>query len=183
MTKISGGCQCGGVRYETNAEPVFAAHCQCSDCKKSSGAGHATAAGFPEAAVSFTGKAKAYSNKTDSGATATREFCPECGGRLTFRSSGMPGLVLLLAGSMDDPEKIKPTGAIYGKRHLAWDYLDPSLNIAEAMPPQGDANSPAGRPAGLFCYSSRAGKPGARRSVCRASSSNLAICVDCAAPP
>jgi hypothetical protein len=136
MAKITGGCQCGGIRYETDAEPVFAAHCQCSDCKKSSGAGHATAAGFPESAVSFSGKPKSYASRSDSGATATREFCPDCGGRLTFRSTGMPGLVLLLAGSMDDPDRIKPTGAIYGKRHLAWDYLDPSLNIAEAMPPQ-----------------------------------------------
>jgi hypothetical protein len=137
MTKITGGCQCGAVRYETNADPVFASHCQCNDCKKSTGAGHATAGGFPEAAVTFTGKAKSYASKADSGGTATREFCPECGGRITFRSSNMPGLVLLLAGSMDNPAAVTPTGAIYGKRHLAWDYLDPQLTISEAMPPRG----------------------------------------------
>ena len=92
---------------------------------------------FPETneVMTFTGKAKAFASRTDAGATATREFCPECGGRLTFRSTGMPGLVLLMAGSMDDPGQIKPTGAIFNKRHLAWDHLEPSLNIAEAMPP------------------------------------------------
>jgi hypothetical protein len=136
MTKITGGCQCGAVRYETNADPVFAAHCQCADCKKSTGAGHATAAGFPEAAVTFKGKPKGYSCKAESGGTATREFCPECGGRLTFRSSNMPGMVLLLAGSMDDPSMIAPARAIYGKRHLAWDYLDPKLPVSEGMPPR-----------------------------------------------
>lgn len=136
MAKLTGGCLCGAVRYETSADPVFAAHCQCNDCKKSTGAGHSTAGGFPEAAVTFSGKAKAYSNKTESGGTATREFCPECGGRLTFRSSNMPGLVLLLAGSMDDPSVINPSSAIYGKRHLAWDYLDPQLQVSEAMPPR-----------------------------------------------
>ena len=137
MAKISGGCQCGSIRYETDADPVFAAHCQCNDCKKASGGGHATAAAFPDATVTFTGKAKAYASKTDSGATAMREFCPECGGRLTFRSSNMPGMVLLMAGSMDEPAMIKPTGAIYNKRHVAWDHLDPSLNVAETMPPMG----------------------------------------------
>ena len=136
MTKISGGCQCGAVRYETSVEPVFAAHCQCSDCKRATGAGHATAAGFPEATVKFTGNMKTYANKTESGGTAKREFCPECGGRLTFRSSNMPGMVLLMAGSMDDPAAITPTAAIYGKRHLAWDYLDPNLSVSEAMPPR-----------------------------------------------
>ncbi len=135
MVKITGGCQCGAVRYETNADPVFAAHCQCSDCKKSSGTAHSTAGGFAENTVTFTGKVKAFASKTDTGATATREFCPTCGGRLTFRSSSMPGLVLLMAGSMDDPDLIKPTGAIFNKRHVAWDHLDPTLNVADAMPP------------------------------------------------
>jgi hypothetical protein len=136
MSRIKGGCLCGAVKYETNADPVFAAHCQCNDCKKSTGAGHATAGAFPEAAVTFTGKPKSYAAKAESGGTATRGFCAECGGRLTFRSSNMPGLVLLMAGSMDNPAAITPTGAIYGKRHLPWDYLDPNLNVSEAMPPQ-----------------------------------------------
>jgi len=137
MAKIAGGCQCGAVRYEANADPIFAAHCQCNDCKKSTGAGHATAAAFPEAAVKLSGKTKSYASKADTGGTATREFCPECGGRVLFRSSNMPGMVLLMAGSMDDPSAITPTMAIYGKRHMAWDYFDPKLNIVEAMPPRG----------------------------------------------
>ena len=73
MAKFAGGCQCGGIRYQTDADPLFAAHCQCNDCKKASGTGHATAAAFPEAAVTFTGKAKAYTTATDSGAKSTRE--------------------------------------------------------------------------------------------------------------
>ena len=136
MVKTTGGCLCGAVRYETSAEPLFASHCQCNDCKKSTGAGHATAGGFPEAAVTFIGKPKSYATKAESGGTATREFCPECGGRLTFRSSNMPGMVLLMAGSMDNPAAIAPTSAIYGKRHLVWDYLDPKLAVSEAMPPR-----------------------------------------------
>jgi hypothetical protein len=136
MAKISGGCQCGAIRYETGADPIFAAHCQCNDCKKATGAGHATAAAFPEAVVKFTGKAKSYACKTESGGTATREFCPECGGRLTFRSTNMPGMILLMAGSMDNPAAITPSMAIYGKRHLAWDYLDPKLPVSDGAPPR-----------------------------------------------
>ncbi len=137
MAKITGGCQCGAVRYETNADPLFAAHCQCSDCKKATGAGHATAAAFPEAAITFTGTTKSYAGKAESGGATTREFCPTCGGRLTFRSANMPGMVLVLAGSMDDPSAITPTRAIYGKNQAAWDYFDPKLPVSEAMPPRG----------------------------------------------
>ena len=135
MPKISGGCQCGAVRYETSADPVFTAHCQCRDCKKSTGAGHSTAAGFPEGTVKLTGKTKSYSSKTDTGGTATRDFCPDCGGRVSYRSSNMPGLVLLLAGSMDDASAITPSMAIFGKRHLAWDHLDPKIATFDGMPP------------------------------------------------
>jgi hypothetical protein len=100
MSKMTGGCQCGAIRYEVDTDPVFAGHCQCIDCKKSSGAGHATAAAFPEAAVKMTGQLREYMSKTDSGGTATRGFCPDCGGRLTFRSTNMPGMLLLLAGRL-----------------------------------------------------------------------------------
>lgn len=134
MSKITGGCQCGGVRYETDADPMFALHCQCIDCKKSSGSGHITAAAFPEGAVRFTGTTKAYSSPTDSGGTATREFCPECGGRLTFRSSNFANMIAITAGSMDEPGKITPSIAVYHKRHVAWDHLDPSLRVADTTP-------------------------------------------------
>ena len=98
MGKITGSCQCGAVRYEVDADPMFVVHCQCNDCKKSSGAGHITAAAFPADAVRLTGATKAYSSPTDSGATATREFCPDCGGRISFRSTGMPGMLAVVSG-------------------------------------------------------------------------------------
>jgi hypothetical protein len=135
MTKITGGCQCGAVRYEVTAEPVFAGHCQCNDCKKSSGAGHVTVGGFPEAEVKFAGKTKHYVSKADSGGTATREFCPECGGRLTYRTTNMPDLVLITAGSMDNPAAIAPSMSVFRKRHVSWDHLDPSITVFEVMPP------------------------------------------------
>ena len=58
MEKITGSCQCGAVRYEIDAEPMVALHCECLDCKKSSGSGHITAGAFPEAAVHITGTLK-----------------------------------------------------------------------------------------------------------------------------
>jgi hypothetical protein len=134
MKKITGSCQCGAVRYEIDAEPMVALHCECLDCKKSSGSGHLTAGAFPEAAVHITGTLKGFSSLTDTGATATRGFCPECGGRISFKSSGIPGMLAITAGSMDDPNAISPSIAVYHKRHASWDYLDPALPVADAAP-------------------------------------------------
>ena len=136
MAKLTGGCQCGAVRYEADGPAAFAAHCQCSDCKKSSGAGHVTAAGWPESAVIFTGETKTYASKADSGVMARRDFCPKCGGRIAFRSDTFAGMVLLMAGSLDDPSEIAPGAALYEKRHAAWDHFDPALPRPPGMPPQ-----------------------------------------------
>jgi hypothetical protein len=134
MGKITGGCQCGAVRYEINAEPMMAVHCECLDCKKSSGSGHITAGAFRESEVQITGTLKGYSNLSDSGATATRGFCPECGSRISFKSSGIPGMLAITAGTMDDPNSISPSIVVFHKRHANWDFLDPSLPVVEAAP-------------------------------------------------
>lgn len=57
-----------------------------------------------------------------------------CGGRLTFQSSGIANMIAIMAGSMDDPGKITPVIAVYNKRHVAWDHLDPAPPVAEAAP-------------------------------------------------
>lgn len=135
MIQLTGGCQCGGVRFEATGEPAFSAHCQCIDCKKSSGAGHVTAAGYAESAVAFHGRTTTYTSKTDSGVDATRDFCPVCGGRIAMRTPNFPGMVLLMAGAIDDSSSLKPGAALYEKRHAAWDHFDPALPRPEGMPP------------------------------------------------
>jgi hypothetical protein len=134
MRKITGGCQCGAVRYEIDAEPMLTLHCECRDCKKASGSGHITAGAFLETAVHMTGTVKGFTSTTDSGATATRGFCPECGGRISYKSSGIPGILAITAGSMDDPNAITPSISVYHKRHVSWDHLDPALPVFEAGP-------------------------------------------------
>jgi hypothetical protein len=39
---FEGGCQCGAVRYTVTAEPMWGGHCQCTNCQKFSGTGHAS---------------------------------------------------------------------------------------------------------------------------------------------
>jgi hypothetical protein len=33
--KLSGGCVCGAIRYECDADPVIMMNCHCRDCQKS----------------------------------------------------------------------------------------------------------------------------------------------------
>lgn len=65
----------------------------------------------------------------------TRHFCGECGGRL-YTSGTLPGPVIMIqAGSLDEPSAVKPESVIYTKDAAAWDRFDPALPSYEAMGP------------------------------------------------
>ena len=136
MVKYAGKCQCGAVGYEAKSEPSFVIHCECLDCKKSSGAGHATWAAFETAAVQFSGVMSRHSTIADRGGTTTREFCPTCGGRMALSYSSLSGHVLVAAGTLDDPDSIIPSLVLYNKRHTVWDHVAASLATYPAMPPR-----------------------------------------------
>lgn len=132
---LTGGCLCGAVRYEVSGDPVVAAHCHCEDCRKTTGAGHATIAAFPGAAVKITGKLKAFRIKADSGMMVSRSFCPECGSWISGAPESAPGVVFITVATLDNPEALAPQMRFYDKRRISWDAVDPALPAFETVPP------------------------------------------------
>ena len=133
--ELRGTCLCGAVSYEASAEPAFEGFCQCLDCRKATGSGHLAAIGMPEAAVRVTGETKSFSKPADSGGIVERHFCPTCGSLMYDKSTGMPGLFVLNAAVLDDPEVFKPQSIVFASRALSWDKLDPELPRFDGMPP------------------------------------------------
>ena len=115
-TTYRGGCLCGAIRYEIAAEPMFAGQCQCLDCQHETGGGHTSFMAFPTGAVDPTGTQQFYEVKADSGNLIRRGFCPTCGSPVVGATSGMPGVVTISAGSLDDPSGFKPQFVCYAIR-------------------------------------------------------------------
>lgn len=134
MTKITGGCLCGAVRYELNAPALFGGFCYCIDCRKTSGS-HTAAMAVPEAALAVTGETRAYAVRGDNG-DVNRVFCPTCGTGL-FSKGSRPGVVMLKAGTLDDPEHFKPMASVYASRAPSWDRPRADLPAFPELPPQG----------------------------------------------
>jgi len=137
-TVFSGGCLCGAVRYESTAVPVVCGHCHCEDCRRSSGTGHCSHVGLPEAAVTLTGAVSAFDKPADSGNMVTRAFCPTCGAATHSFNSAMAGMIFLRASSLDDPEVFQPQLIVYTAKAPSWDHMDASLTAFEGMPPPDD---------------------------------------------
>ena len=56
MPKISGGCLCGAVRYECNAEPLGTAICHCTHCQKVSGSAFSVNVVVPAPSLTWQGQ-------------------------------------------------------------------------------------------------------------------------------
>ena len=85
--------------------------------------------------MKVTGAVKYYASKADSGNTVSRGFCPECGSRVVGKTSGMPDLAIVLAGSLDDGSKYQPQMDVYTSSAQSWDHINPELPKFAKMPP------------------------------------------------
>ena len=88
----------------------------------------------PKAAVAISGEAARHERPADSGNTVRRAFCPRCGCPVWSESSGYPELLVLRAGSLDDPERFRPGARVYAAAAPSWDHLDPALPSFAGMP-------------------------------------------------
>ena len=135
MTKFTGGCQCGAIRFEASGDPLFAGHCSCRDCQMASGTGHSTIAAFPESALKVAGVTTKYTSAGGSGQPVTRQFCAICGSRLFSSGQSGAGMVMVSAAALDDPSQVTPQAAIFQRSAQPWDHANPALPKFDTTPP------------------------------------------------
>ncbi len=127
MVPYTGGCSCGAVRFEIAAEPLRGFQCQCRDCQRDTGSGHASVLVFPRAAMRISGPVSEISRVADSGAQKLKGFCGSCGSPLYNKPVSKPDALGIYVGTLDDPSNFKPEVVMFTSRGLLWDHLDPTV--------------------------------------------------------
>ncbi len=89
----------------------------------------------PAADVKITGNITGYDIKADSGATVTHHFCPICGSQMYNKNTGMDGLTVIIASTLDDPEIFTPQMSVFTKRAVSWDKPVDGVPQFPEMPP------------------------------------------------
>ncbi|MBO6506838.1 MAG: GFA family protein [Kordiimonadaceae bacterium] len=115
---ISGGCQCGEIKYVVEGTIFGLSVCHCHDCQRQSGS--AFGLSLIVASDSFEliqGTLKTFETTTDSGRTKTCAFCPECGNRICNRTESR---VSIKAGTLDDVSWLKPRAHLWVSRKQPW---------------------------------------------------------------
>ncbi len=136
MQTYTGGCLCGGVRYTINAEVIFSGKCYCTSCRKSSGSGHNAVFAVPDDTVTITGLLVEYTRLGGSSEPITRRFCPSCGARITGSAVMMPGITLVTASSLDNPELFASQMSVFTAEAPSWDRPPADTPAFPGVPPR-----------------------------------------------
>jgi hypothetical protein len=127
---LTGGCQCGAVRYRLDAEPTGANVCHCRMCQKAGGAPFMAFGGVRMSEFVVT---RGVISTFASSDIAERGFCAECGTPLTYRGLGSERISVTL-GSLDDPDAVEPAVQLGVESRLRW--LKPALSAPETRTEQ-----------------------------------------------
>jgi len=123
---VNGSCFCGAIGFTARLPSKWCAHCHCSMCRKSHGAGYVTWVGFEAGQVSITRGADQL-NWFDSSPGAQRGFCKTCGSRLFFRSERWAGALHIALGCMDGDIDRRPQANVFFDTHVDWMPIDATL--------------------------------------------------------
>ncbi|MDQ8728546.1 GFA family protein [Bradyrhizobium sp. LHD-71] len=113
---LTGGCQCGAIRFAVYAEPVKVGLCHCRMCQKAVAGPFISLAEVRHEDFAWTrGQPASFRSST----IAERNFCAACGTPLSYRQIGGPYMELT-TGSFDRPDLVTPTYATGTESRLPW---------------------------------------------------------------
>ncbi len=114
--RLSGGCQCGAVRYALASVPTEATICHCRMCQKAGGGAFLASATLPAADLTWT---RGQPASFQSSSAAARDFCAACGTPLTFRMLGERRVSIGL-GTLDEAGAVAPREQVGIEARLPW---------------------------------------------------------------
>lgn len=117
MSKMTGGCQCGRVRYSAEVADDDAYLCHCRMCQRATGGVSIAFKNVKRAGLTWEREPDRYRSSP----FARRGFCSACGTPLTFEFDEGSENLDLTVGSFDDPARFRPTSHFgVESRHEAW---------------------------------------------------------------
>ena len=126
---MSGGCNCGSVRYELLSEPLFTHVCHCKECQRESGGAFNISTviltedfRFKDCAPDISYISRKSGNKYEVWG------CTKCGCTVAGKSAAPSKMMVVRPGTFDDTSKLRPQAHIWTKEKQDW------INIPDDLP-------------------------------------------------
>jgi hypothetical protein len=135
---LTGGCLCGGVRFEVTEPLLSAGYCHCTRCQRRTGsAASAQARVAPEALHITAGEELVRTYQPPDG--FGKSFCSACGSALWSRHPGTGDVMSIRLGAFDGDPGVRPAYRQFTAYAAAW----------EPLPDDGLPHYPETRPPGV----------------------------------
>lgn len=121
---LSGGCQCGQLRYRITEMPLTLYCCHCTECQGQSSSAFGMSLRVPARAVELQGNYASFTRDAGKETAAEGVFCPQCGSRVVHRGRGSDSGSSVKAGSLDETGWLQPVGHIWTDSAQDWVKLD-----------------------------------------------------------
>jgi hypothetical protein len=121
--KVDGGCACGAIKIEAEADPEKTNMCHCTDCQTATGTAFRVSVPVPGATLKLTGKPATYMKTTaDSGNPRLQAFCGICGSPLysTSPGEGVQPMYMLRVGILRQRDQFVPRRQIWWRSARNW---------------------------------------------------------------
>jgi hypothetical protein len=136
---LSGGCLCGGVRFELTAAPLTAGYCHCTRCQRRTGTASSAQARVEERAFRLLCGEQLVKGWRPPAGGMEKCFCSECGAHLFSRNPDDHGQMSIRLGAFDGDPGIRPSWRAYVAYAAPWESLpdDGLRRFDEAAPRPG----------------------------------------------
>ena len=119
---LTGGCNCGAVRFEVTEPLVAASYCHCKRCQRRSGAAaSANAHPAPGTFRIVAGEVRLRMWKPDDG--GEKWFCGDCGSSLFGRNPNHADPIGIRMGAFDDDPGIRPSVHQFVADAASWEPI------------------------------------------------------------
>lgn len=112
---LTGGCNCGDVRYQIEGAPLRVGLCHCATCRRQSGSAFSFFAIWPRASVNFSGELACWQARAGG-----ERFCPRCGAQLFCWEEGSDEIEVKLGTLDDPPSALVPSYELWTIRREHW---------------------------------------------------------------
>lgn len=119
---LTGGCNCGAVRYEVTAEIPIASYCHCKRCQRRSGAAASPSAHPAESTFQVVaGEEVLRSWKPDDG--GEKFFCGQCGSSVFSNNPSHAAPIAIRMGTFDSDPGVRPSVRQFVAYAAPWEAL------------------------------------------------------------
>ena len=106
---MSGGCLCGGIRFELSAPPGKASYCHCTRCQRRTGTAASAQAWVDGAHFQLIAGADLLTVWRHPDGGFEKLFCRECGAHVMSRDPADHGQMSIRMGAFDGDPGVRPS--------------------------------------------------------------------------